>query len=193
MNVAPRKPMTLAEFLAWEERQELRYEFDGFQPVAMTGGTLTHEVIGGTLRALLRSGLQGKPCQALGPTIKIEVEGHIRYPDAFVSCTPAARDTTIMPEPVVAFEVLSPTTSRTDRIEKLRECQATLSIRRYVILEQDSIAATVFTRHDGDWIAFPLTAGDTLAMPEIGVEIALAAIYADVELAEPDAGREGAG
>jgi Uma2 family endonuclease len=29
--------MTLAEFLAWEERQEVRYEFDGFAPVAMTG------------------------------------------------------------------------------------------------------------------------------------------------------------
>ena len=35
MNIALRKPMTLTEFLAWEERQELRYEFDGFQPVAV--------------------------------------------------------------------------------------------------------------------------------------------------------------
>ena len=34
MNIALRKPMTLAEFLAWEERQELRYEFDGFHLVA---------------------------------------------------------------------------------------------------------------------------------------------------------------
>lgn len=32
--------MTVAEFLAWEKRQEFRFEFDGFQPVAMTGGTL---------------------------------------------------------------------------------------------------------------------------------------------------------
>jgi len=31
--------MSLAEFLAWEERQERRYEFDGFQPLTMTGGT----------------------------------------------------------------------------------------------------------------------------------------------------------
>ncbi len=37
MSVALQRPMTLAEFLDWEERQELRYEFDGFQPVAMTG------------------------------------------------------------------------------------------------------------------------------------------------------------
>ncbi len=31
MNLALRKPMTLAEFLAWEERQELRYECDGVE------------------------------------------------------------------------------------------------------------------------------------------------------------------
>ena len=29
MNVALRQRMSLAEFLAWEERQVLRYEFDG--------------------------------------------------------------------------------------------------------------------------------------------------------------------
>ena len=40
MNLAVRKPMTLAEFLAWEERQEQRYEFDGSEPVAMAGGSL---------------------------------------------------------------------------------------------------------------------------------------------------------
>ena len=37
--------MTREQFLAWEERQEQRYEFDGFQPVAMTGGTAAHAVI----------------------------------------------------------------------------------------------------------------------------------------------------
>ncbi len=41
MNVV-RKAMTLAEFLEWEEQQELRYEYDGFAPVAMVGGTWAH-------------------------------------------------------------------------------------------------------------------------------------------------------
>ena len=40
MNLAVRKPMSLAEFLEWEDRQELRYEFDGVEPSAMTGGTV---------------------------------------------------------------------------------------------------------------------------------------------------------
>ncbi len=39
MNVALRKSrMTVEDFLAWEETQEERYEFNGFQPVAMPAG-----------------------------------------------------------------------------------------------------------------------------------------------------------
>ena len=75
MNIALRKPMTVEQFLAWEERQELRWEFDGFEPVAMTGGTDAHEAIGGVLRALLRERLRGKPCRVRGPTLKVEVAG----------------------------------------------------------------------------------------------------------------------
>jgi hypothetical protein len=55
-----------------------------------------------------------------------------------------------------------------------------------VILEQGSIGATVFQRRAGEWIAFTLTEGDVLHMPEIGVEIALAAIYADIAFPPPD-------
>jgi Uma2 family endonuclease len=174
--------MTIAQFLAWEERQELCYEFDGFEPVAMTGGTDMHEAIGGTLRALLRERLLGSPCRVRGPTLKIEVQGRIRYPDAFIYCGAVAPDETVIREPVVVFEVLSPSTSRTDRIEKLREYQATDSIQRYVILEQDSIAATVFTRQGPAWDARALTVDDVLRMPEIGIEVPLAAIYADTGL-----------
>ncbi|MBN8900778.1 MAG: hypothetical protein BGO51_12515 [Rhodospirillales bacterium 69-11] len=189
MSSAVRKPMTVPEFLAWEERQETRFEFDGFAPVAMTGGTAAHELIGGTLRALLRQHLAGRPCRVFGPTMKVEVAGRIRYPDAFVYCTPVARTETVITDPVVVFEVLSPGTSGTDRIEKLREYQATPSIQRYVILEQDAVAATAFERQGAFWDARPLMAADVLRMPEIGVELALAEIYADVDL-EPVAAPE---
>jgi len=39
MNLALRKPMNLPEFLERESRRQLRYEFAGFPPVAMSGGT----------------------------------------------------------------------------------------------------------------------------------------------------------
>ena len=178
--------MTLAEFLAWEERQETRWKFDGFDPEAMTGGTDGHEAVGGTPRALPHDRLRGKPCRVRGPTLKVEVAGRIRYPDAFVFRTPVPRGTTVIREPVVIFEVLSPSTSRTDRIVKPREYQATPSVQRYVILEPDSIAATVFARRGDEWTARPLIAGDTLDMPEIDIALPLAGIDAEVEHTPPD-------
>jgi Uma2 family endonuclease len=172
--------MTLSEFLAWEERQELRYEFDGVEPVAMTSGTAGHEIIGAALRRLLYEELRGTGCPVWGPNSKIEVAGRIRYPDAFVACAPVSLGETIVPDPVVVFEVLSTGTGRTDRIEKLREYQATPSIRRYIILEQESVAASVFRREGPDWVAQVAIAGDILDMPEIGIAVPLDAIYADL-------------
>ena len=70
MNLALRKPMTLAEFLEWEERQPLRYEFDGVGPVAMTGGTLAHARIQRNLAFALTGRLRGKPCSSYGSDLK---------------------------------------------------------------------------------------------------------------------------
>jgi Uma2 family endonuclease len=184
MSVALRQPMTLAEFLAWEEAQELRWEFDGFQPVGMTGGTLAHEIIGGNVRTSLQNRLAGSRCRVLGPTLKIEVVGRIRYPDAFVMCTPGTPQSTVVRDPVVVFEVLSESTARTDRFEKLREYGATPSIQRYVLLEQDAIAAVVYVRKGTDLVVETLAADDTLRMPEIGIEVPMAEFYVGIDLSD---------
>jgi Uma2 family endonuclease len=80
--------MTPTEFLEWEERQELRYEFNGFQPVAMTGGTIAHDRITFNLHKALDARLAGKLCKSFGPNVKILTPGKVRYPDALVTCTP---------------------------------------------------------------------------------------------------------
>ena len=73
MNLAVRKPMSLAEFLEWEERQELRYEFDGVEPSAMTGGSAAHADIQANLAMAFRSRMRGKPCKFYGSDLKILV------------------------------------------------------------------------------------------------------------------------
>ena len=92
MNLAVRKPMSLAEFLEWEERQELRYEFDGVEPSAMTGGTVRHATIQGNFAWLSEERLRGKPCQFYGSDLKIQRRrNHIRYPDGMVVCSRSIR------------------------------------------------------------------------------------------------------
>jgi hypothetical protein len=71
--------------------QERKWEFDGFGPVAMTGGTANHSAIQMNLYATLRNRLLGKPCRAYTSDLQASVAGSIRYPDAFVVCTPVAR------------------------------------------------------------------------------------------------------
>jgi Uma2 family endonuclease len=185
MSVALHSPLTLAEFLAWEEQQELRYEFDGFAPVAMTGGTIAHDQITFDLRTALATRLVGKPCRPLGPNVKIIVDGRARYPDALVVCRPVAPSASIAEDPVVVFEVLSEGTTETDLIDKNREYRATPSIQRYVILQQIHQVAIVFARREDGWLSEIVSGDDAvLDIPEIGISVPLHEVYANAGLAE---------
>ena len=182
MNIALRQPMTLEQFLICEGRQELRWEFDGFQPVAMNGGTVEHSTIQINLLGALTSRLRGKPCRPHGSHLKIEVAGRIRYPDAFVVCTPVPPGAKVVAEPVVVFEILSPRTENEGLVVKNADHRATPSIQRYVILQQQQTGAMMFTRKGEDWVTELVTGdGAALQMPEIRVVIPLAELYADVE------------
>jgi hypothetical protein len=67
MNSARRKPlMTREQFFQWAQGQDVRHEFDGFQPVAMTGGNLRHNIMHLNIHAALRQRLRGKGCRPLG-------------------------------------------------------------------------------------------------------------------------------
>jgi Uma2 family endonuclease len=193
MSAPLRKSWTQDEFLTWAASQEGRYEFDGFQPVAMTGGTVGHAIIIQNVNAALRDRLRGSGCRPLGPDAGVATIGAaIRYPDALVTCTKVDIGALTVPGVVVVFEVLSTTTSRTDRIVKVREYAAVASIRRYVILESTSVGLTVLERQPPDevWRATTLTADDILRMPEIAIEIPVAEFYADVNF--PDEAAVGA-
>ncbi len=184
MTIALARSWTTEDFLAWEARQELRHEFDGQRTIAMTGGTFAHDAIQVNLVTELSTRLRGKPCRVHGNSLKIRVMDSIRYPDAFVSCTPVHRDATVLAEPVVIFEIVSKSTAYTDRTVKNREYAGTASVRRYVMLEQRAIAGTMFVRtEDGaDWIGHMLDASAVLRMPEIGIDMPIDELYAGLDM-----------
>ena len=188
MNIALRKRrMTQAEFLDWVERQDIRHEFDGYQPVAMVGGTADHNQITLNIHRALHGRLRGSGCRPLGPDAGVATVGDaVRYPDALVTCAKVPGQARLIPGVVVVFEVLSPSSGRIDRIDKLREYGAVPTIRRYVIVEHASAALAVFARErEGeDWTATALAGEDVLGMPEIGIEVPVAEFYEDVELPE---------
>ena len=192
MSLALRKVMTRQEFFTWAEAQDIRYEFDGIQPVAMTGGNLGHSRLIRNINFQFTNRLRGKTCEPLGPDAGVAtVSDAVRYPDAVVTCTKFNRRDRLVPNPVVVFEVISPTSGRIDRVVKLREYAAVPTIRRYVIIESDTMAVTVQSRDGADepFRTAGLTEDDTLSLPEIGIELPVAAIYEGIALG----GAEGAG
>jgi Uma2 family endonuclease len=89
MTLAPlRKPrMTREEFFDWAQGQDIRYEFDGFEPVGMTGGNISHSQITQNILVSLRTRLRGGNCRPLGPDAGVATIGDaVRYPDALVTC-----------------------------------------------------------------------------------------------------------
>lgn len=88
MSVTRPQPWTQAAFFAWAEAQEVRYEFDGIAPVAMTGGTAGHSLIHGNIVEALRRRLR-PPCRVFGPDAGLATVGDaIRYPDVVITCVP---------------------------------------------------------------------------------------------------------
>ena len=180
MNVALRKPMTREEFFTWADAQEGRYEFDGFQPVAMTGGTNNHGFIVANIGAELKNRLKGGTCRMLpAESGGVATTGEsIRYPDATVTCSPVEGRDRLIPKPVVVFEVVSESNARTDRFDKMREYHAVPSIRRYVLVEQATPVVVSYVREGNQpWAAMSLSIDDMLVMAEIGIEIPVADIF----------------
>jgi Uma2 family endonuclease len=186
MSVALPKSMTREQFLAWEEKQPLRYELDGFQPIAMTGGTAAHAGIQRNLAIAVGGRLRAGPCRFYGSNLKIETASGFRYPDGFAVCSPVARNATVVRDPVVIFEVLSESTAGIDLVIKNEEYATSPSVRRYIVLAQDAIGGTMFERAATDWVGHLLGADSVLHMPEIGIELPLAELYDGVGITPED-------
>jgi Uma2 family endonuclease len=178
--------MMREQFLAWEEKQPLCHEFDGFQTIAMTGGTAGHAGIQRNLAIAVGGRLRGGPCRFYGTDLKIETVSGFRYPDGFVVCSPVAGNATVVRDPVVIFEVLSESTAGIDLVTKNQEYAATPSVRRYIVLAQDAIGGTMFERVAADWVGHLLGADSVLHMPEVAIELPLAELYDGVDVASTD-------
>ena len=169
------KPLSLEEFLDWERSQPLRYEFDGIQPIGMTGGTPLHGLI--IARLITAAGTRLKqPCEVYASEVKVITDKSARYPDLTILCS-TPDGTVDWIEPTVIFEVLSPSTTPTDRRVKPVEYRSVSSVMVYVIAAQDKADVTVLRRASG-WTEEVLVGKDAiLALPEVGITIPLSEIY----------------
>ena len=189
MNVTLRTPlMTREQFLDWVERQEAPFEFDGYKPVPMTGGTRLHSRLCQNLYLAVGTRLAGSKCEFLPEAGIATLGSAVRYPDALITCSDGPVEDRLMPDPLVVFEIVSPSSARNDHITKFREYSAVPSIRRYVIVEHSGPDILVYSRHEaeGAWTAVALTTDDSLDLPEVGIEVPVNELYRGITFAADD-------
>jgi Uma2 family endonuclease len=176
MDTVLDRPRTTDSFLAWEDQQEGKYEFDGREVIPMTGGSVAHQEIVFHLRMILGRLLAQLPFRALHE-MRLRIGTRVRYPDVLVTAGPTDQTVRTLTDAVAIFEVLSDDTATTDRIAKLIDHAAVPSLRCYVLLEQTAMAATLLQREPGGvWIASAHTGGELL-LPGIDVSLPLADLY----------------
>lgn len=84
-------------------------------------------------------------------------------------------------DPVVIFEILSPSTAERDMRWKRTAYASLPTLTHYVVVAQDAVDVVVFAR-DGGFAEQRLRAGDSLDFPSLGVSVPLAEIYHDTGL-----------
>jgi Uma2 family endonuclease len=181
-----RTRLTPEEYLALERSSEIKHEYADGEIFAMSGGTRAHSLVAGNVLGEIRAALGERDCEVHGSDmrIKIPATGRYVYPDASVVCGDALfedeeEDTLLNPKVIV--EVLSKSTEPYDRGDKFENYQSLASLREYVLLSQKKVRVEHYSlQADSTWVLRVLGAGESLALPSIGCEIAADRIYLKV-------------
>jgi Uma2 family endonuclease len=189
----PQVPMTFEEYLELEANSRVRHEYLGGEVFAMCGVTPRHNRIASRLHGAFRDHLKGGPCESYMSDVAVKLrmsrDDYAYYPDVMVVCGREKEEARFFTDPKLIVEVLSPSTAGVDRHEKRIAYRRIAALEEYVIVAQDAIEATVF-RREGDWEPVVLESLDsTLELRSIGLQLALANVYAGESLAGIDPGR----
>lgn len=183
---APVDKAAFLRFIATEP--EGRYEFEGGRIVQQMVGTLAHYQIARRVSLIIESQLEEARWHVFTDW-GVETAETVRYGDVVVLPAdepPSARWTS---RPAIVGEILSPSSIARDLNRKPPEYLALASLQAYVVASQTEPACLAWVRGpDG---AFPATAvefgaGETIAVPSLGVSIAVDDVYHGIDLPPAD-------
>ena len=184
---------TVEEYLALEEKSEVRHEFYNGELYAMAGGTVNHNRLTRRVANLLENQSGLKKCSVYTENLRVEViRGvYLPYPDVVVTCHPFDQrpDQTIIRQPRLLVEVLSKSTANHDRGFKWHRYRKMPSLWYYMLVDEHATTVELFSQIEktGDWVySFYESTDDVIVLPRLDVEIAIGAIYDDIELIPED-------
>jgi Uma2 family endonuclease len=181
-----RRKMTVDEFFEWQRGQDRNYELVDGVPVltvkAMTGATVRHDMVTVNAIASLHRRLRGKPCQPRTSDQSIVTLRGTRRPDVSVECGKPDDRSMATAEPRLVIEILSPSTMRYDRFQKLEEYKLNPLIRVILLVDTEAPQMTVWRRGPDGWGYTELAGPNAIIdLPEIDAELPFSELYEGLE------------
>ena len=180
---------TIEEYLALEEKSEVRHEYYNGEIYAMAGGTLNHNLLIDSVKDILKAQLKGKGCRVLSENMKVEViQGvYFPYPDLVLTCHPIdlRGDNVVIRQPRLLVEVLSKSTARNVRGFKWQRYRKMPSLWYYMLIDQYSTTVELFSRIEetDEWInTIYESLDDVVVLPRLNAELSIRAIYDGIEV-----------
>jgi len=168
-----------AYLLSENDRESgVKYEYSNGLVYAMAGASRNHNRIAGNFFLGLGGHLRGR-CQVFQSDMKVAIskgnENYFYYPDVQVSCE-NEDNKYYNTSPCLIVEVLSESTARIDRNEKLAAYRLLESLQEYVLCSQDFPVIEVY-RRSNDWQVERFTSGQTVTLESIAYELVLDELY----------------
>jgi Uma2 family endonuclease len=184
------RPMTLDEFLRWDDGSETHYELISGSPVAMAPPSEGHSILTVRLVTRIDGALTGRrPCRA-------QIEAGVVRPDRadtyFVAdiaatCAPIDGGRQAIKDPFLIVEILSPSTERHDRRTKLPVYRQIATVQEILFIASDGLHAELHRRSGAQWITEILRGGEAvLALASVGIEIPMSELYEGIALADAE-------
>jgi Uma2 family endonuclease len=183
-------PMTLDEFLRWDDGTDTYYELIGGSPRAMPPSLEAQRILTTRLATRIDATLADRrPANA-------QVSAGVVPPhlaDTFFVADVAATSAAIEPSrqaiehPFLIIEILSPSTERHDRRVKLPAYRQIETVQEIVLIASDEIYAELHQRTRQQWVTEILHGGNAmLRLKSAGMEVPLGDLYDGIALGDDE-------
>ena len=179
--------MTLENYLALEQASEVRHEYVNGELHPMSAVTQAHSLIVGNIVHRVWSVARAAKCRVHRESFLVKVGNVVYYPDVMVACGAVSPKIRLEDAPSLIVEVLSPSTERTDRGEKVMVYHRIPSLQTYLVVEQDRRVVDHHWRHENQhWLCETLVDDGEVPLPLVDLTLTLDEIYDGVEIPSPE-------
>lgn len=184
-------PMTVEEYIEFEERSDVRHEFIQNQMIPMPGTTRIHNTICLNIALLLRMLLKTRIYEIFQENVKVQIAPgkDYTYPDLVVTNDPRdlnGEDAYFIKHPCVIVEVISKSSRLEDSTDKFIRYQNIESLQNYILVDSEKPYVEVrYKTPNGAWEADAYLLSDgSFPVPALGLSLNFADVYEGVSFTE---------